>query len=74
MKPDRLTNFTYISERDELPWLRPEDFRDIELERPVVLINGAFRHFSLRALEDYYSCPAKSGHSRLCSRLRFPSV
>lgn len=42
MKPDRLTNFTYISERDELPWLRPEDFRDIELERPVVLINGAF--------------------------------
>ena len=31
MKPDRLTNFTYISERDELPWLRPEDFKDIEL-------------------------------------------
>ena len=42
MRPDRLTNFTYISERDELPWLRPEDFRDIEMEHPIVMINGAF--------------------------------
>ena len=42
MKPDRLTNFTYISERDELPWLRPEDFKELDLPRPIVLINGAF--------------------------------
>ena len=42
MTPDRITNFSYISERDELPWLRPEDFRDIEMPGPVVLVNGAF--------------------------------
>lgn len=42
MIPDRITNFTYVSERDELPWLRPEDFRDMDLLHPIVLINGAF--------------------------------
>ena len=42
MTPDRIRNFTYISERDELPWLRPEDFKDLDLEHPIVLINGAF--------------------------------
>ena len=42
MIPDRIRNFTYISERDELPWLRPEDFRELDLLHPVVLINGAF--------------------------------
>lgn len=42
MTPDRIRNFTYVSERDELPWLRPEEFRNLDLPRPVVLINGAF--------------------------------
>jgi cytidyltransferase-like protein len=42
MQPDRLTNFTYVSERDELPWLRSEEFCDIELAHPIVLINGCF--------------------------------
>lgn len=42
MSPDRITNFSYISERDELPWLRPEDFKDLDMPGPVVLINGAF--------------------------------
>lgn len=40
--PDRIRNFTYVAERDELPWLRPEDFRGMNLPHPVVLINGAF--------------------------------
>lgn len=57
MIPDRLTNFTYISERDELPWLRPEDFRDLDLPRPVVLINGAFDLLH-------------SGHWKIISRAR----
>lgn len=42
MTPDRIHNFTYISERDELPWVRPEDFKELELAHPIVLINGAF--------------------------------
>jgi cytidyltransferase-like protein len=42
MTTERHTNFTYISQRDELPWLRPEEFRDLDLPHPVVLINGAF--------------------------------
>lgn len=42
MTPDRISNFSYISERDELPWLRPEDFRPLDLPRPIVLINGSF--------------------------------
>lgn len=40
--PDRIRNFSYVADRDELPWLRPEDFRDLDLPRPVVLINGAY--------------------------------
>jgi D-glycero-beta-D-manno-heptose 1-phosphate adenylyltransferase len=42
MTPDRLTNFTYISERDEIPWLRPADFKNMDLKGPKVLVNGAF--------------------------------
>ena len=42
MIPDRIRNFHYIEERDELPWVRPEDFKKFELTHPVVLINGAF--------------------------------
>lgn len=42
MTPDRIRNFRYIVERDELPWLRPGDFKQLELERPIILINGAF--------------------------------
>lgn len=57
VKPARLTNFIYVSERDELPWLRPEDFRDLDLPRPVVLINGAFDLLH-------------SGHWKLISRAR----
>ena len=42
MQPDRIKNFVYIEERDELPWLRPTDFKSLELTHPVVLINGCF--------------------------------
>lgn len=42
MTPDRIRNFRYIADRDELPWLRPSDFKHLELESPIVLVNGAF--------------------------------
>lgn len=42
MTPDRIQNSIYIAERDECPWVRPKDFRGIELPRPVVLVNGAY--------------------------------
>lgn len=42
MIPDRIQNCYYVAERDEVPWVRPKEFRDIELPRPVVLVNGGF--------------------------------
>jgi cytidyltransferase-like protein len=57
MVPDRISNFTYISERDELPWLRPEDFRDLEMVHPIILINGGFDILH-------------SGHFKVISRAR----
>jgi D-glycero-beta-D-manno-heptose 1-phosphate adenylyltransferase len=40
--PDRIKNFTYIEDRDDLPWLRPADFKNLELPRPLVIVNGGF--------------------------------
>lgn len=57
MVPDRITNFVYIEERDDLPWLRPEDFKDKELPRPLVLVNGGFDLLH-------------SGHLKLITRAR----
>lgn len=42
MIPDRIKNCYYIAERDETPWVRPKEFREKELPRPVVLVNGGF--------------------------------
>lgn len=44
-KPEkRFTNF--FAHRDnqfeDIPWLRPADFKTLSLKRPIVLVNGAF--------------------------------
>ncbi len=44
-KPDqRFTNYYLHRDNDpqEVPWLRPADFTNLELKRPIVLVNGAF--------------------------------
>jgi cytidyltransferase-like protein len=42
--PARITNSALARARyeDELEWMRPSDFLDHDLPRPIVLINGAF--------------------------------
>lgn len=42
--PQRMRAYMHYRERDftEPNWVRPSDFRTLELPRPVVLINGAF--------------------------------
>lgn len=44
MTPKRFQNFYLHRENDwqEIPWLRPHEFKGLDLPRPVVVINGAF--------------------------------
>lgn len=42
--PARIRNYFLYRERDtrDVPWMRPAEFRGLELPRPIVLVNGAF--------------------------------
>ena len=41
MTPDRI-KFAKANYRQELPWVRIEDFKHLVLPRPIALVNGAF--------------------------------
>lgn len=42
--PPHLRNYYFYRERDfrEPSWIRPADLKDLDLPRPIVLVNGAF--------------------------------
>lgn len=62
-KNKRFDNFYYHRERDydEIDWVRPKDFTQLTLKRPVVLINGAYDILTPARMRLIFAAAHKAG-------------
>lgn len=61
----RVRNFCFVRQRtaenDELPWVRAKDLQDVDLVRPVVLVNGAFDVLHSGHMKILFTARARAG-------------
>jgi cytidyltransferase-like protein len=61
--PKRIRNYYVVKERgrEEVPWVRTQDFASLDLPRPIVVVNGAFDVLHSGHMKIIFQARARAG-------------